>query len=156
MAEKVKDVCASLCKGIIEDLGYELVEVEYQKERNGMNLIFYIDSEKGIGVQDCEKVTHAIEGVLDEANPTKDASYTLVVSSLGIDRPLKTSRDFERNLGKEIEVKFYAPDKELKVKEVQGTLMAYSESDFTLATEKFGEIKIERKLTACISPVLKF
>lgn len=157
MAEKVKvkDVCFDLCEPIITELGYELVEVAYQKESNGMNLIFYIDKEEGIAIEDCEKVTRAIDGVLEEANPTNDSPYILVVSSLGIDRPLKTNRDFDRNIGKEIEIKFYAPHPTLKKKAIEGVLAGYDE-EVVKITCNGEEICVERKLIAFISPVLKF
>ena len=157
MAEKVKvkDVCFELCEPIITGLGYELVEVAYQKESNGMNLIFYIDKEEGITINDCETVTKAIDDVLEEANPTNDSPYTLVVSSLGIDRPLKTNRDFDRNIGKEIEIKFYAPHPALKKKVVEGVLKGYDEENITITCGE-EEMIIERKLIAFVSPVLKF
>lgn len=155
LADKVKDVCFVLAEPIITKLGYELVEVAYQKEANGMNLIFYIDREEGITINDCEKVTRALDDVLEEANPTNDKPYTLVVSSLGIDRPLKTERDFKRNIGKEIEIKFYAPHKVLKKKVVQGVLCDYDDENIKITCDK-EEITIEKKLIANISPVLKF
>ena len=157
MAEKVKvkDICFDLCEPIITGLGYELVEVAYQKETNGMNLIFYIDKEEGITINDCETVTKAIDDVLEEANPTNDSPYTLVVSSLGIDRPLKTNRDFDRNVGKEIEIKFYAPHPTLKKKSVEGVLKAYDDENITITCGE-DEIIVERKLIAFVSPVLKF
>lgn len=155
MAEKVKDVCFDLCEPIITKLGYELVEVAYQKEQNGMNLIFYIDREEGITISDCEKVTKAIDDILEEANPTNDKPYTLVVSSLGIDRPIKTDRDFRRNIGKEIEIKFYAPHPQLKKKSVEGVLKNHTEE--VVVIEQDGqEYQIEKKLIANIAPVLKF
>ncbi len=155
LAEKVKDVCFELCEPIITNLGYELVEVAYQKEQNGMNLIFYIDKEEGININDCEIVTRAIDDVLEEANPTNDKPYILVVSSLGIDRPLKTNRDFTRNLGKDIEIKFYAPHSALKKKVIEGTLQEFNDETITISINE-ENITIERKLIANISPVLKF
>ncbi len=155
MAEKVKDVCFELCEPIITGLGYELVEVAYQKEQNGMNLIFYIDREEGITINDCEKVTKAIDDILEEANPTNDKPYTLVVSSLGIDRPIKTERDFQRNIGKEIEIKFYAPHPSLKKKAVEGVLKDFNEDAVIIECDG-NEISVERKLVANIAPVLKF
>lgn len=156
MAERVKDICYEIANPIISKLGYELVEVEYQKEQNGMNLIFYIDKEEGISIVDCEIVTKALDDVLDEANPTNDKPYTLVVSSLGIDRPIKTERDFKKNLGKEIEIKFYAMHKELKVKVIEGILKDFDEKFVTILDSRNDEIKIDRSLIANILPVIKF
>ena len=155
MAEKVKDVCFDLAEPITSKLGYELVEVAYQKEPNGMNLIFYIDKEEGITIDDCEIVTRALENVLDEANPTNDKPYILVVSSLGIDRPIKSDRDFNRNMGNEIEIKFYAPHPELKKKALEGILCAFDENSVTIKCKE-QELKIDRQLIANISPIIKF
>lgn len=155
LADKVKDVAFEICNQTIADLGYELVEVAYQKEQNGMNLIFYIDKDEGIKIEDCEKVTRAIDDLLEEANPTNDKPYTLVVSSLGIDRPLKTKRDFERNMGKEIEIKFYAPHPQLKVKVINGVLSDFDDNVVKIESEN-KIVEIERKLIANISPVIKF
>ena len=155
MAEKVKDVCFEIAEPIVAELGYELVEVAYQKEPNGMNLIFYIDREEGITINDCEKVTKALDIPLEEANPTNDKPYILVVSSLGIDRPIKSDRDFKRNIGNDIEIKFYAPHPTLKKKQLEGQLVAFDEESVTI-TIKDEEIKVERKLIANIAPVIKF
>ena len=155
MADKVKDICFDLCEPIVTNLGYELVEVAYQKEQNGMNLIFYIDKQEGITITDCEKVTRALDDILEEANPTNDKPYTLVVSSLGIDRPIKSPRDFQRNMGKEIEIKFYAPHPALKKKEIEGVLVDFND-DVVKVKSNDEDLEIERKLIANIAPVIKF
>lgn len=93
---------------IVQSLGYELVEVEYKKKFNGMNLTIFLYSKKGITIADCEKVSKAMDAPLEELNPTKDESYIFNVSSMGIDRPIKNQTDAVRNLGKEVEVKLYA------------------------------------------------
>lgn len=153
MAKKIKEISFDLCEPIIKDMGYELVEVDYVKENGGMSLIFYVDAENGITVDDCEKITRAIEEPLDELNPTDDKPYTLVVSSLGIDRPLKLKRDFEKNINKEIEIKFYAPHKELKTKEIKGVLKDFDD-DFITIELNGNQLKLERKLIALIAPII--
>ena len=152
---EVSDKVEKLAKPIVEELGYELVEVAYQKESNGMNLIFFIDHEDGININDCEKVTKALDDVLEQANPTNDKPYILVVSSLGIDRPIKTDRDFKRNIGKEIEIKFYAPHPTLKKKALEGELIDFNEEVVCIKVNE-EEIKVERNLIANIAPVIKF
>ena len=94
-------------KGIIEDLGYDIIEVDYSKRFGGMHLTVYIDKPEGISLDDCEKVHRAIDGPLDELDPTAGAGYTLNVSSPGLDRPLKNEKDYVRNKGKEVEVSLY-------------------------------------------------
>ncbi len=105
---KVKQICEEKLRPIIEEMGFELVDVSYVKENGGMSLIFTVDKEDGVGIDDCEVVSKKLDPILDELNPTDDAPYTLVVSSPGLDRPLKSDRDFKRNLGKKVEVNLFA------------------------------------------------
>ena len=105
---KIKQICEDNLKATIEELGYELVDVSYEKENGGMSLIFTIECDAGVTIDDCEKVTKVIDPLLDELNPTDDKPYTLVVSSPGLDRPLKTDRDFKKNLGNEVEINLFA------------------------------------------------
>ncbi len=153
MAGKVKSICEEKVAPIIEELGYEVVEVEYAKKTDGMNLTFYIDKEGGIQVEDCEKVSKAIDEILEELNPTDDQPYILNVSSPGIDRPLKTDRDFSRNIDKEIEITLFS--KLDGKKKFVGLLKAYSEQEITI--ENNGKtITLEREKIAHIVPVIKF
>ena len=100
MAKTIEIVKEKICP-IISELGYEVVDVEYSKKVDGMNLTFYIDSPNGITLDDCERVHKAIDGPLDELDPTGDATYILNVSSCGLDRPIKTDSDLKR---KEVQV----------------------------------------------------
>lgn len=154
MAKKsVSELVSELATPIVENLGYELVEVKYTKGRSGMELTLFIFSKQGISLEDCEKVSKAIDEPLDELNPTNDVSYTLNVSSLGLDRPIKTAKDAERNLNQKIDVKLYAAQDGIKL--FTGTLTAYNENGITIKTEKedktfrFDEI-------ALASPVIEF
>lgn len=153
MAGKVKTICEEKISSVIEKMGYEVVEVTYQKEVDGMNLTFYIDCEKGVTVDDCEKVSKVIDPILDELNPTDDKPYILNVSSPGLDRPLKTERDFNRNLDKEIEITLFSKLNGKKV--FTGTLKRFDENAVTIFDRK-DEITFERKLIAHIVPVIKF
>ena len=105
---KVKEICEEKLKGVIEDMGYELVDVSFVKENGGMSLIFTIDKEEGVTITDCEAVNRKIDPILDELNPTDDKPYTLVVSSPGLDRPLKTDRDLRRTLEKEVDITLFS------------------------------------------------
>ena len=149
---KVKDVCFEKLSPVIEGLGYELVEVFYGKQVDGMNLIFFIDSPNGITIEDCEKVHRTIDPILDEINPTNDAHYILSVSSLGLDRPIKTERDFKRNLGKEIEITLFSKQDGKKV--FVGILEEYTADSVTIKNKEtmtFNKTKI-----AHIVPVINF
>ena len=92
----------------VEALGYEIVDVEYVKKPDGMNLTVYIDIPRGVTLDDCEAVHNLINPIMDALDPTEGA-YVLNVSSPGLDRPFKKPRDYERNYGREVEVKLYAP-----------------------------------------------
>ena len=109
------------------------MEVTYQKYADGMNLVFTIDSDNGITIDDCEKVTKAIDPILDELNPTNDQPYILSVSSPGIDRPIKTDRDFKRNMEKEIEITLFK--KIDGVKKFDGILKSFNEEEVTIESQ---------------------
>lgn len=151
-SNRVKDICSEKLTPVIESLGYELVEVFYGKQQDGMNLIFYIDSPEGIKIEDCEKVHRAIDPILDEINPTNDAHYILSVSSLGLDRPIKTERDFIRNMEKEIEITLFA--KQDGKKTFKGVLKAFDEQSVTIEGKE--RQTFERKKIAHIAPVINF
>lgn len=150
---KTTEIVDSLVRGKIAEMGYELDEVEYVKEYGNMVLTLYIDSENGVTIDDCEKVSRAIDPILDENDPIEEAYY-LSVSSIGIDRPLKKDKDFERNMGKKLQVKLYAPIN--KEKELLGVLTGYDEENFTINVEKMGEVTIKRKDAALIRPWIDF
>lgn len=102
--EKIIKSVTNLVKPIIENLGYEFVETTFEEVEGEKILTLIIYSEKGITFDDCKIVTKAVDEPLDELNPTSDQSYCLNVSSLGLDRPLVTKRDFERFLNKDVEI----------------------------------------------------
>ena len=90
-----------------DELGVEIVDVE-AKSGKSPYLTVFVDRDGGVDLDTLEKFHNLIDEPLDQLNPY-DAPYTLNVSSPGIDRPLKTERDFLRKLGKDVEVKLYAP-----------------------------------------------
>ena len=153
MASKVVQICEEKINPIIAKLGYEVIEVDYSKMSNGMNLTFYIDSPNGITVDDCEKVNDAITDVLDELNPTNDESYTLNVSSPGLDRPIKSNNDFLRNKGKIVEVCLYTQVD--KKKKYQGLLDNLTDDYVCLIIDNKPKT-FERKNVSKISPVIEF
>ena len=87
------------CEPIVEELGYDLVDLEYVKENGNNFLRFYIGKPEGISIDDCQKVSELVGEKLDEIDPIKE-SYYLEVSSPGLDRPLKTDKDLKGILGK--------------------------------------------------------
>ncbi len=141
-----------LVRDTVESLGFELCDVEYQKEYGNWVLTIYIDRSGGVTIDECEQVSRAVEPILDEADPI-EAQYYLSVSSLGLDRPLKKDRDFERALNTELSVRLYAPVNDRK--EFTGALKSYDADSFTLITEA-GEMRFVRKDAALVKPVIHF
>lgn len=105
---KIEQIAKDLVMPVLEKNNFELVDVEYKKEGSHWYLRVYIDKEGGITLDDCQLVSEYLSDRLDEVDPIEH-SYILEVSSPGLDRPLKKPRDFERNIGKEIEISLYAP-----------------------------------------------
>ncbi len=137
----IEEKVETLLKGRIEELGYELYDVEYAKEGKNYFLRIFIDNEKGIDLNDCEKVNDGIMDLLDEADYIKE-QYFLEVSSPGIERILKKDKHFDLSLGEEIEVNLFKPIN--KKKTLDGILTGYDESSITMMYEN-DEITIERK-----------
>ncbi len=153
MASKVESICTEKVVPQIEQLGYYVLEVDYSKKVDGQNLTFVIDKDGGVLIEDCEKVHRMLDTLLDEINPTDDAPYILNVESAGLDRPIKTQRDFLRNKGKEVEVKLY---KKLDGKKsFVGNLMEFDDTKVVLSLEKQKQT-FAREDVALISPVIKF
>ena len=120
---------------------FELVDTEYVKEGSDWYLRAYIDKEGGITIDDCETVSRELEKELDALDLIKEA-YILEVSSPGLTRALKKERDYQRNIGKPVEVHLYKPveiDKD-KVKLFIGDLISYDEEKIVL---DIGETKEE-------------
>lgn len=111
---------------IIENMGFELVGVDYGREDGLMCLTYYIYSEQGVDINDCERVSRAIEAAVEENDPVEGGQYCLCVSSPG-ERPFKTERDFARNIAKPVQVELIAPLKGKKKKFI-GTLLAFDAS----------------------------
>ncbi len=155
MEEKVEN----LLKPIIENLGYELYDVIYEKEAKDYYLRIFIDKPEGISLEDCERVNDTISDLLDEANYIKD-QYFLEVSSPGIERLLRKEKHLKQNIGKEITVNLFKPisienaneneetkskkKKEKPKKQINGILKDFTNEQIILNVEN-NELTIERK-----------
>jgi ribosome maturation factor RimP len=93
---------------VVATLGYELVGIEFLPQGRGALLRVYIDHQSGITIDDCERVSHQISGLLDVEDIIHGA-YTLEVSSPGLDRPLFTQRQFEQFSGREAKIRLTVP-----------------------------------------------
>ena len=141
-----------LLKQPVEALGYELCDVDFIKEYGDWVLTLYINKPDGITIDDCELVSRAMDPLLDETDPIEQA-YFLSVSSLGLDRPLKKDADYNRNLGKRIEIKLFAPKNGKK--EFVGELIRFDDNNVIVLLES-GELTLERKAIALARPELVF
>lgn len=126
---------------IVEEYGFELVDVEYVKEGSTWYLRAYIDKPGGICIDDCEAVSRRLSDILDEKDYIDDA-YILEVSSSGLGRPLRKEKDFRRSLGEEVEVRTYRMIE--KQKEFTGILKEYDEKTVTIE-EDGGNVRIFEK-----------
>lgn len=106
--ESVKDKLQNLAEGIATRHGYEVVDVEYTKEKGRWFVRIFIDKPSGITLDDCERMSRDLGDELDE-NDFIPHAYILEVSSPGLERPLKRPEDYRRFQGRLIEVKCYAP-----------------------------------------------
>ncbi|MFP7296135.1 ribosome maturation factor RimP [Neobacillus niacini] len=105
---KVTEVVEELTQPIIQELGLELVEIEFVKEGKNWFLRVYIDKENGVDIEDCGIVSERLSEKLDELDPITQ-NYFLEVSSPGAERPLKKAKDFEKAIGKNVFIKTYEP-----------------------------------------------
>lgn len=145
----IEERVEELIKDKIENIGYSLYDVEYAKEGPNYYLRIFIDNEKGIDLDDCEKVSNEINEKLDEADYIKE-QYYLEVSSPGIERVLRKDRHLEQNIGKQVEAKLFKKD-ERGNKNYTGELKAFDTDTVTIETSE--EIKIERKNIAQLKTV---
>ncbi len=127
---KVTSIIEELVTPITEELGLELIDVEFVKEGRDYFLRVYVDTpEGGIDIEQCVQVSERLSLVLDEKDPIEQ-NYFLEVSSPGAERPLKKDADFEKAIGKYIYVKTYEAIKDMK--EFLGYLTAYNEEGLTM------------------------
>ncbi len=118
---------------VVESLGYQLYDLLYVKEGADWYLRLFIDHDKGIDLDDCEKVSNLVGEKLDEVDPI-ESSYVLEVSSCGLERHLRSKEHFESAIGKDIEIKFFKPFE--KKKELVGVLENVDEDTIKLKTEE--------------------
>ena len=93
-----------LLEPVVTALGYEMLGIEYFKQKDSSMLRLYIDNDAGFTIDDCTRVNHQVIGVLDVHDPIKE-KYLLEISSPGLDRPLFTLEQFKRYPGQEVKMK---------------------------------------------------
>ena len=140
-----------LCERVASELGYFIWDVDYVKEGTEWFLRIEIDKEDGIGIEDCEAYSRAIDPLLDEEDYIEGA-YRLEVSSPGIERVIKTDFHMSKCIGEVVEIKLFAAIEGCKV--ARGTLHSYDNESVVLKDEV--EIVIPRKNIAKMNIYFEF
>ena len=131
----------NLIKDTVTELGYELYDIEYIKEGKEYYLRIYIDKRDGINIEDCEKVSNAINDIIDTADLIAE-QYFLEVSSPGVERKLTKDKHLKDNIGNRIEIKLFRPIEGNK--RLEGILKSFDTNNLSLETENKG-IEVNRK-----------
>ena len=150
---KVVQAVERIVAPIIEGLGIELVEVEYVKEGPNWYLRLYIDKPGGISIDDCQVVNDNVSDAIDSEDPIQGA-YIFEVSSPGLDRPLKTDRDFEKYKGELVEVSLYKAEK--GASKYEGALVGKQDGKIIIEDAKGQPIMFEESLVALVKRVIQF
>lgn len=127
---------------IIENLGYELYDVQYTKEGKDYFLRIFIEKKDGeITLDDCENVNNAITDILDEDDYIKE-QYFLEVSSTGVEKMIRKEKHLKENIGEIIILKLFKPINNSK--EYIGKLKSYDNTTLTIELDN-EDLEIERK-----------
>ena len=148
----IEERVESLVEKKINDLGYELYDVEYAKEGKDYFLRIFIDKPEGIDLNDCEKVNDGINDLLDQADYIKE-QYFLEVSSPGIERTLRKDKHLEASIDSLVEVKLFKPIEKQKV--IQGILKEFNKESILIEVEE-GNLEISRKDISVIKTVYEW
>lgn len=156
---KVEKTVTSLLQPILEDLHFNLYDVDYSKKGPKWYLSVYIDKKSGgISINDCEKVSDRLGAKLDDLDPDPiPHAYNLDVSSPGAERPLKKPRDFKNAINRYVHVTLYYPIDKRKVYE--GYLKKYDSTDLVIKYNDMSvmkNVKIPNKAIALARLAVKF
>ena len=143
---KIAQRVLELAQPLAESRGLEIWDVEYVKEAGQWFLRVYIDKDGGVGIDDCESLSRALDPVLDEADPIP-GSYVFEVSSAGAERELKRPSDFAKFLGSNVEVKLYRASEGRKT--FTGKLLSWDDGDVTVAVGG-AELRFEKTQIAAV------
>lgn len=123
---KIEENVKTLLEPIINNLGYKVYDIIYEKEGKDNHLRIFIDKENGvIDLNDCETVNNAINDILDEKDLIK-SSYMLEVSSPGLERRIRSDEHLEMNISKEVEVHTFKPIENSKI--IKGILNSFDDN----------------------------
>jgi len=141
MKNSTEKTVLALTEELAEQMGVYVVDVESKKENGQRFLRIYIDKQGGVGLDDCEAFSRAVEPILDENDPIAEA-YSLEVSSPGVERQLKEDREFEYYIGRKVSVKLYkAVDGK---KEFDGILKDYKDKTAFIEND-IGTVEVKKE-----------
>ncbi len=149
---KIDEALEKIAADVCERHGVYIYNTEYKKEGSEYYLRLYIDKDGGVTIEDCENVSREISPLLDELTFIKEA-YIFEVSSPGIDRALTRDWHFEKVMGKEIDIKLFAPIDGMK--EISGILTKYEDGAITVNVND-KEIIIEKGKAASVRLAFTF
>ncbi len=149
---KITDAVEKLAKPVAEAAGCSLWDVEYVKEAGTYYLRVFIDKDGGVGINDCETVSRALDPILDREDPIPD-SYVFEVGSPGLERALKRPEHFEHCMGEEVVVKLYSPKDGRR--EYAGTLCGYDEGTVSITAAE-GQLSFDKKEYAGVRLRIEF
>lgn len=149
---KISEQVRQFAEPIVIENGCELWDVEYVREGGEMYLRLYIDKDGGVDINDCERVSRAVDPVLDEKDPIP-GSYRFEVCSAGLERTLKRPSDFERYMGAPVLVKLFKPRD--GAKELAGVLAGYEDGAVTVTVGN-NTIRLEKPEVAMVRLRVEF
>ena len=140
MKKSIKETVREAIEPTVTELGYRIWDVTYSKVGADYHLEITIDSDAGIGIEDCERVHRAIDPILDEVDPI-ETFYYLDVSSPGLERELRTEEHITLSIGSAVEAKLFAAKD--GAKSVVGKLQSFENGAVIIANDA-GEVRLER------------
>ena len=149
---KIEEKVERLIEPKVQELGYNLYDVEYVKEGKEYYLRVYIDKDTGISLEDCELVSNNINELLDQADYIKE-QYFLEVSSPGIERILKKDKHLKDNIGAKVQIKLFKPVNGKK--QYEGILKNFNESNIEIETAS-ATLEIERQNIGQIKTIFEW
>ncbi len=151
---KIASIIYDIVKPIVEGSGFDLVDVEFKKEGSEKVLSVIIDKVGGITIEDTHDIAVRLNPLLDEKEDLIEGSYRFQVSSPGLDRPLKTEKDFRRYMGERVEVRLYSKINDKKT--FEGILDDYNHGKVTIIDDANQRLSFDMEAVGTVKRVIVF